>query len=254
MIIGKKIGLTCAALSALSVAIGGASLILDGPNASLSRKQHVDGCHCRAYTKSSAPKVCRKTCAAAMMKHILSKSDQDRSRFDSEISGARDQFTVTMQAYEKTITRAVDRDIFVKIEPAFKEYVAAWEAVRAVSAGGQQEAAFAQFQSSVLSKFEALNKVIADEVEVNKSFGQELSEASVRADSQAQLVDLELAPPLAGRRRSVRLLRGAGRQRSPAAGRHGVDRGRRTDRQRGFASRVLQPVACARRFRAGRVA
>ena len=54
-----------------------------------------------------------------------------------------------------------------------------------MSGRGQQEAAFAQFQSSVLSKFEALNKVILDEVEINKSYGEELTGASGRADSQA---------------------------------------------------------------------
>ena len=85
MIIGKKITLTCAALSALSVAIGGASLVLVGRihhYQELTATDALPGTYQIQHAESLT-----KDMRGAMIKHILSKSDQDRSRFDAEISG-----------------------------------------------------------------------------------------------------------------------------------------------------------------------
>ncbi|MBZ5609924.1 MAG: MCP four helix bundle domain-containing protein [Acidobacteriia bacterium] len=179
MIIGKKISLTCAALSALSVAIGATSLIMLGQ---MQRNQEatVTDAMPGIYDIGRAQSL-TKDMRGRMLMHIATSNEQERSQFESDISKYRDQFKGILKDEEKTITRAADREMFVKIEPAFDRFVASWEDVQALSRKEQDQAALALFQSSVLPAFQVLDKAVLDEVEQNKSFGDECAANSGRA-------------------------------------------------------------------------
>ena len=183
--VGKKIVLLSAVLTIVSALLGTVALV---------GVQRVDR-YLDAVVTDALPGIyyidrvesAAKDIRGRMLLHMLASSAEEKARLDAEISQLRDQNKGLLKDYEKTIVRQSDRELFNKIEPAFENYIANWDGVRALSRQGKSQEASVSFQRATLPAFNEFAKTVSDEVELNKSYGDECAKGSQNAYEAAKI-------------------------------------------------------------------
>jgi methyl-accepting chemotaxis protein len=184
MVVGKKISLAFGVLLALTILLGTLALI-SANRMHRYQEATVTDAMPGIYEISRADSVA-KDMQGRMLMHISSTSQTDMAQVEADIAKMRDQFKDIMKEYEKTIFRPLDREMFGRIEPAYDRYFASWEPIRAVSRQSKNAEAFALYKQNVMPAFQEFQKAIADEVEQNKSYGDECATNSINAYSNAK--------------------------------------------------------------------
>ncbi len=183
MTAGKKISLAFSALISFTILVGAVSL------AGISRMNRYQ----EATVTDALPGIyyigraesVTKDLQAQMLRHIASANDEQRAQCESQMAMLREQFKSLLKDYEKTISRSIDREMFSKIEPAFDRYFGAWEAARLLSREQKTQEALAAFQQRLIPASQDLQKTIGDEIEQNKSYGDDMARQSAHAASTA---------------------------------------------------------------------
>jgi methyl-accepting chemotaxis protein len=184
LVVGKKISLACGVLMLLTVILGTISLV---GVTRMNRYQDatvtdaMPGIYYIGRSESVA-----KDLRGQMLTHIASSNQEQMAQCESQVAKLHDQLKGILKDYEKTIFRSNDREMFSKIDPAFDRYFAAWEPERLLSQQAKKQEALAGFQQSVLPAFHDLEKTISDEVDLNKSYGDECAVNSANAYSTAK--------------------------------------------------------------------
>ena len=96
---------------------------------------------------------------------------QRRDQMGKEIDELKATFQSRLAEYEKTITTARDRELFSRIPPAFTQYTAVWDRIKPLSLNNQTKEALGVYDSEGIPARKALEKALADEVELNRSQG-----------------------------------------------------------------------------------
>jgi methyl-accepting chemotaxis protein len=107
------------------------------------------------------------------LKHILAATPAEKETFDKKILETKNSIDEHMEKYEKTITRASDRELFEAIKPARQKYVATFKNViiplsRAMKNTEAAEAEKTQLQPALAALMEAVEAA----VEHNKVSGE----------------------------------------------------------------------------------
>ena len=184
MTIGKKIASVCALLLAFSIALGGVALV------SMGRMQT----ELEAITGDALPGVyaigraesVAKDIRGAMLTHIGLDDQEQMAQLEGTIGQKQQEFRAVLKDYEKTITRARDRELFSKLAPALDRFLEAWEKPRSLSRASKTQEAMRVFRSETLGVFAELQRAVDDEVEFNKSSGDEFSQQAASAASAAR--------------------------------------------------------------------
>jgi len=104
---------------------------------------------------------------------------QRRDQMNKEIDELKAKFESNAADYEKTMTSAKDRELFSRIRPAFGQYMAVWDRIKPLSLNNQTKDALGVYDADGIPAPKALEKALADEVELNRSQGDtDAAEAS----------------------------------------------------------------------------
>jgi len=183
MTVGRKISLGFGVLTALTVTVGTVSLV------SVS---HIKG-YQEATVADALPGVYRMGRVVVVLAdlrkqslvHLATTNQEEKAQCETELMRLRDQLRSELAEYEKSIKRAADRDLYSRIEPAAEQYFAAWEPVRSLSREGRNAEALAAFGKNLMPAYQDLRKAVLDEVEQNRSYGDELTRNSADATAAA---------------------------------------------------------------------
>lgn len=181
MTIGNKIAVACSALVVMTVVLGAASLVVI-QRMNRSQVATVVDAMPGIYESGRAERIANDL-RAHMLMLIGSSSQQEMAQVESEMAALRGQFKEALKSYEKSILRSTDREMLSRIDPAFDRWMTSWEPALALSRQTKNDAAFAWFQSSVAPAFRELEKTLTDEIEQNKTYGDECAAASLNAYS-----------------------------------------------------------------------
>ncbi len=183
--VGTKISMTLGVVVALSVAVGAVALVNAGR---MSRYQEATvGEAMPAIYGMSVAIGEAKDIRGKMLAHIASKNEGEMAGFEQDIARLRSELQKGLQEREKSVTRQADRAAFARIQPALDAFFATWEPIRVVSRKGQTDEAFTMFTNTALPALQQLDAALADEMAVNKSYGDELAAASKEAKASATL-------------------------------------------------------------------
>ena len=179
MTISNKITLTCGVLLALTLTLGIVGLVtvsqMDGALMA-TETDALPGIYRIGRAESLAKDV-----RARMLTHIASGSTEEKARIDSEIVTLREELKGVLRDYEKTISRAHDRELFSRIEPAFDRVLASWEPVAAASRQGNATSTLGTFTASVTPAIQDFLRTVKDEVDDNKAYGDACALRAARA-------------------------------------------------------------------------
>ncbi|HEY1342507.1 MAG TPA: methyl-accepting chemotaxis protein [Bryobacteraceae bacterium] len=186
MTVGKKIWFLSALLIAFTIALGSAALL------SMSRMKTVShslvddvlpGIYQIGRVESLAKDI-----RGAMLTHIACENRNEMPQYEAKIGQHQQQIGEILKVYEKTVSRAHDRELFNRIGPAFDRFLAAWEKPRTLSRELKQAEALAVFRSETLAAFAEFLKAVDDEVEDNKAAGDGYSNDATKAASTGGFV------------------------------------------------------------------
>jgi methyl-accepting chemotaxis protein len=125
-----------------------------------------------------------------ILRHLLAGSVEERKASENKIEGIR-QLTVQFNSeYEKSITRAEDRDLFEKLRAAGERYDKARSQVIAASTAGKAEEAAQLRISALRPAYDAYEKATADLLELNQRQSRFYSDAIQKTVKLANLVIL----------------------------------------------------------------
>jgi len=181
MTVGKKISIVCALLMMFIITLGAVALL------SMSRMQTatqlvVGDALPGLYAISQAESVA-KDIRGAMLTHVATGNLSELTQIESSIAQNQQKFKEILKDYEKTITRARDRELYEKIAPAYDRLMSNWEKPRALSRANKNQEALAIFRSETLTVFAEFQKTVRDGVEFNKASGDEFSQQAISAAS-----------------------------------------------------------------------
>jgi methyl-accepting chemotaxis protein len=113
----------------------------------------------------------------AIFRHIISDSTDEMARIDLEIAAVAKAIDQTLTNYEKTITRARDRELFGRIKAAFPPFRQARELVRQLSRERKTKEAFDLAKKELQPAYDQLIAAIDAGVTFNKESGDEFAQA-----------------------------------------------------------------------------
>jgi methyl-accepting chemotaxis protein len=184
MSIGKKIASVAALLIVFMIVVGIVGLIGMGRMESATASIVGDALP-GVYTIGRIESVA-KDIRGSMLTHIGSTNQDEMAQMESAIAQSRQQLYQLSKDYEKTITRARDRELYDKISPAFERFMAAWEKPRSLSRESKTQEALAVFRNETLGVFAEFTRALSDESEFNKTSADEFSRDASAAISTAR--------------------------------------------------------------------
>jgi methyl-accepting chemotaxis protein len=119
-------------------------------------------------------------------KHVLSESKDEKAQYDAEIASIVQANEKALVDYEKTITRAKDRELFEQIKAALPIYRQAREEVLKLSRDQKSKEAFELSKKQLKPVFDKLSAAVEAEVAFNKESGDEFSKSVQGAINTAQ--------------------------------------------------------------------
>jgi methyl-accepting chemotaxis protein/methyl-accepting chemotaxis protein-1 (serine sensor receptor) len=185
MTVGKKISLLSALLIVFTIAVGVVAQV------SMSRMERatqlivsdaLPGVHSIGRTESIAKDI-----RGAMLIHVGSDTQEGKAQFESKIAEERQKLKDVLQAYERTISRTRDRELFSRVAPAFDRFMAEWEKPRALSRAGKTQEALTSFRSETLPSFAEFQKTVTELVDYNKASGDEFSHDAASSASTGRV-------------------------------------------------------------------
>ncbi len=255
MTIGKKIGLTCAALVGFTVLLAAISLLGLRTLTAGARRLQVDcvpGQYASGKVQSLAIAVRVKMNAELL--DLAVNGGKNAARVEADLTAAGAAFQEGLKTYEKTITQAEDRQLFEKLEPAYDRFSRSWTHVRATARTAKPEEVFSLYKAETLPAFDELQQGAEKLIAWNNTAAAEVAEETAKAAATASLWNwaFALIAVLCGSAAGV--FHHAVDERQLAA--DGVRTGRRSRAggERRLAGVVVQPVAGAGLLRAGGVA
>ena len=177
MTVAKKISLTCVLLLAFTAAIGTTGLLSIGWIGGTIQAIAADALP-GVYDIGRAESLA-KDIRSAMLMHIACGNEEDIAKLEANILEDQRKLRDALKNYEKTITRAQDRELFLKIGPAFDAFMAAWEKPRSLSRALKTQQALAAFRSDTATAFAELQTAISSEVTFNKKSADEFAQAAL---------------------------------------------------------------------------
>ena len=131
MTIGKKISLLCGLLVAFTVLLGVVALF--NMNRMETATQSIVGDSLPGVYSISRAESVLKDARGAMLTHLASSTQEEMAQMEASIAESQRTAKELFKAYEKTISRARDRELYEKIGPANDRWLAAWERPRTLS-------------------------------------------------------------------------------------------------------------------------
>ncbi len=104
-------------------------------------------------------------------KHVISDSKEEMAQLETEIATVVQQMDKVLANYEKTITRAKDRELFERIKAGFPPFRQARESVLKLSRDQKPKEAFELAKKELKPAYEQLTAAIEAEVTFNKESG-----------------------------------------------------------------------------------
>ncbi len=183
MTVGRKITLACAVLVVCTLLLGGLSLI---------GTARIDGA-LNAIATDSFPgmrdigraAVVAANLRSAILAHV-GLGVTDKSGLEAQIAQSQQSFRTILSSYEKTITRAEDRELYTRIGAAFDRIGSVWERVRGLSREGKAAEAGALYQAELAPLLSELSKAMDAELNLNAASGEEDAGAAMAAISAAK--------------------------------------------------------------------
>ena len=185
MTVGRKISLVCALLVVLTLATGGVAMVSMGRMESAS--QFIIGDALPGVYLIGRAESLAKDLRGSMLTHVASDKQDEMAQMESVIAQNQAKLMEVLKEYEKTITRARDRELFSKIQPALDRFLAAWDKPRVLSRAAKSQEALALFRSETLGAFAELQKAVDDEIDFNKTSADEFSQQATGAASSGHL-------------------------------------------------------------------
>jgi methyl-accepting chemotaxis protein len=120
------------------------------------------------------------------LKHILAASPEEKESFDKKILATKGAIDEHMEKYEKTISRAKDRELFEAIKPARQKYVAIFKNViiplsRAMKNAEAAEAERTQLEPALAALMDAVEASVAYNKASGETAGSEIRAAVAKA-------------------------------------------------------------------------
>ena len=120
-------------------------------------------------------------------KHIMSDTKEEMAQFDAEMAESVQANDKILTDYEKTITRAKDRELFEQVKAALPPFRLAREAVLKLSRDQKSKEAFEMAKKELKPVYEKLTAAIEALVDLNKATGDEFCKSIQAAINGAQM-------------------------------------------------------------------
>ena len=179
MTVGRKIALAFGMVVVLTIVLGAMALTSVNRMNTFQVATVTDAMP-GVYEMSRAERVA-KDMRIEMLMYAATNSPSERAQYVADVAKLKDQFAGIMKDYEKTVFRALDREMFGRIDPAFNRFFAAWGAVLAQGQQIGNQEALSQYRRTIAPAFQEFEKAIIDQVDQNKSYGDECTANSARA-------------------------------------------------------------------------
>ena len=179
MTIGRKVLLSSSLLVAFTAVTGSIALVGMGSTGTVIQSIVTDalpGVYQIGRVESAARDM-----QFLMLMHVASGKPDELAQLESQILSGQESFRSVLRDYEKTITRARDRELYEKIGPAFDGWLRSWDKAKALSKDGKPQEALAAFRIEAAAAFRDLCRALADETEFNRTSGDDFSQQATSA-------------------------------------------------------------------------
>jgi methyl-accepting chemotaxis protein/methyl-accepting chemotaxis protein-1 (serine sensor receptor) len=183
--IGNKIAAACGALVALTVLLGGVSIV---------KINQMNG-HVESMTKTAIPGLVHVSGLAAsakdakfeMMSHIASVDPEAMRKSEATLATLEGKFQTELSAYKTVDTSTQGREILDRLVAAHGAINGAWVKVRAVSREGKTKEAIGLWDAEVKSHVAERAKALEDLIAFNNNVADGIATAAMDAGSSARL-------------------------------------------------------------------
>lgn len=121
-----------------------------------------------------------------LYKHLLSETKEEAAQYDIEIAALAQMNEKALADYEKTITRAKDRELFEQIKALYSPFLQSRQEVLKLSRELKKKEAFELAKAQLKPAYDKVEEAIDAEVKFNKDSGDEFSKAIQTAIGAAQ--------------------------------------------------------------------
>ncbi len=179
MTIGRRIALTGTLLVAFTVLLAIASLISIGNLSSGIHSLQADsipGLNTSSKLGSliiDQRRLATRALLSMALKESLEADDRDFAANQAKVQE-------TLKAYEATLTKPEDRQLFEPIGPAIERACQSWTELRAAAASGKTEDVVKKYKSETIPLFEEAQNRVDKLAEYNRSSARDTAEAAAR--------------------------------------------------------------------------
>jgi methyl-accepting chemotaxis protein/methyl-accepting chemotaxis protein-1 (serine sensor receptor) len=166
MTVGRKISSTCAALVALTVTLGGISIInTRSIQSSLLPivNDSIPGLNTIGIIDARTGDL-----EGSMWRHMSITPGDQMVELEREMAADKNDIDQALAGYEKSITTERDRALFANVNPLLQQFLRGWESMKLSSRAGNREEAIGIYNAQIAPVYRELRKALADLVEFNK--------------------------------------------------------------------------------------
>jgi len=214
MTVGRKISLTAGVLVAFTVLLAAASLLSIG---SLSERiwglemGAIPGQHHSGRINALAFNLQVKMNAELL--DLVANAGKQAQQKQADVAATQAKLREELKAYEKTLTRSEDRELFGLVGPALERCMQSFEQLRGKSRIARSDEVFALYRSETVPAMEALGKATEQSLEAEHGEARQLADEAASAAATAKWWNwgVALLSVLTGLLLSVFVVRGVNR-------------------------------------------
>jgi methyl-accepting chemotaxis protein/methyl-accepting chemotaxis protein-1 (serine sensor receptor) len=183
MTVGRKVSLACAALVALTIALGISSLV------SLGR---VNGVAQQIVTDPMPSNYLGGRLNAGIKKmlvwmnlHIQSENAAEKAKLETQIASRQKQWLGEWQQFDKLVSPGMERTSLDQVGASFDRIMRAWEQALPLSRAQRHQEAYALYRGEMMPALEDLDKAVNQLVNLNNAAGDALGREAARSSRRA---------------------------------------------------------------------
>jgi methyl-accepting chemotaxis protein/methyl-accepting chemotaxis protein-1 (serine sensor receptor) len=183
MNIGKKLVVTCGGLILVMVLVGAVSIY--NLSALNRMTQQIITDPLPGMAGIARVQAAALTVRGDVWRYMAEPDASVRAALEPRIDANRNIVREGLQTYEATITTEEDRALFEQLKPAVQRYKEALPEVLELSRAGKTDEARAKYDAEAAPAFEAVNKLLQAEADLNRTNGEKMAAASQQTYSKA---------------------------------------------------------------------